>query len=95
MKDQESMEKILKENEIDVVISAVGGANILDQLTLVRAMKTVGTIKVKEEFFLFLFFPSKKIKIKVWNTFTTRAIIQSLWAMSRSVPYYFSITRSC
>lgn len=45
MKDQESMEKILKENEIDVVISAVGGANILDQLTLVRAMKTVGTIK--------------------------------------------------
>lgn len=45
MKDQESMEKILKDNEIDVVISAVGGANILDQLTLVRAMKTVGTIK--------------------------------------------------
>lgn len=40
------MEKILKEHEIDIVISAVGGANILDQLTLIEAIKTVGTIKV-------------------------------------------------
>lgn len=41
------MEKILKEHEIDVVISLVGGAKILDQLTLIEAMKTSGTIKVK------------------------------------------------
>ncbi|KAE9454382.1 hypothetical protein C3L33_13722, partial [Rhododendron williamsianum] len=45
MKDEELMEKILKENEIDIVISAVGGQNILDQLNLVRAIKSVGTIK--------------------------------------------------
>ncbi|GFZ00314.1 hypothetical protein Acr_13g0017130 [Actinidia rufa] len=38
--DQEFMEKILKENEIDIVISAVGGGNILNQLTLVRAIKS-------------------------------------------------------
>ncbi|XAR55848.1 Leucoanthocyanidin reductase [Bertholletia excelsa] len=43
--DQEFMEKLLKEREIDVVISVVGGANILDQLTLIRAIKAVGTIK--------------------------------------------------
>ncbi|XP_057510488.1 leucoanthocyanidin reductase-like isoform X1 [Actinidia eriantha] len=43
--DQEFMEKILKENEIDIVISAVGGGSILNQLTLVRAIKAVGTIK--------------------------------------------------
>ncbi|KAG5521479.1 hypothetical protein RHGRI_033892 [Rhododendron griersonianum] len=47
MKDEELMEKILKENEIDIVISAVGGQNILDQLNLVRAIKSVGTIKKK------------------------------------------------
>ncbi|KAF7123818.1 hypothetical protein RHSIM_Rhsim12G0081500 [Rhododendron simsii] len=45
MKDEELMEKILKENQIDIVISAVGGKNILDQLNLVRAIKSVGTIK--------------------------------------------------
>lgn len=44
--DKEFMEKILKEHEIDIVISAVGGANILDQLTLIEAIKSVGTIKV-------------------------------------------------
>lgn len=49
MKDEELMEKILKENEIDIVISAVGGQNILDQLNLVRAIKSVGTIKVKKK----------------------------------------------
>ncbi|KAE8100771.1 hypothetical protein FH972_018631 [Carpinus fangiana] len=43
--DKEFMEKILKEHEIDIVISAVGGGNILDQLTLIEAIKTVGTIK--------------------------------------------------
>ena len=41
------MEKILREHEIDIVISAVGGENILDQLTLIEAIKTIGTIKVK------------------------------------------------
>ena len=46
--DKEAMEKILKEHEIDVVISAVGGANILDQLILLEAMKNVGTVKVWE-----------------------------------------------
>ncbi len=45
--DKEFMEKILKEHQIDIVISAVGGGNILDQLTLIEAIKTVGTIKVK------------------------------------------------
>ncbi|GMY18290.1 leucoanthocyanidin reductase-like [Fagus crenata] len=43
--DKEFMEKILKEHQIDIVISAVGGGNILDQLTLIEAIKTVGTIK--------------------------------------------------
>jgi leucoanthocyanidin reductase len=41
------MEKILKVHEIDVVISAVGGGNVLDQLALVEAIKAVGTIKVE------------------------------------------------
>ncbi|KAK9705055.1 hypothetical protein RND81_07G030400 [Saponaria officinalis] len=45
MNDKETMERILKENEIEVVISVVGGANILDQLSLVEAIKSVGTIK--------------------------------------------------
>lgn len=45
--DKEFMEKILREHEIDIVISAVGGENILDQLTLIEAIKTIGTIKVK------------------------------------------------
>lgn len=40
------MEKILKEHEIDIVISAVGGEKVLDQLTLVEAIKAVGTVKV-------------------------------------------------
>ncbi|PKI60508.1 hypothetical protein CRG98_019162 [Punica granatum] len=39
------MEKILREHEIDVVVSAVGGGNILDQLILVEAIKAVGCIK--------------------------------------------------
>ncbi|GAB2297068.1 Leucoanthocyanidin [Dionaea muscipula] len=43
--DKEWMEKVLKENDIDVVISAVGGGNILDQLPLVQAIYSVGTVK--------------------------------------------------
>ncbi|XP_071927880.1 leucoanthocyanidin reductase-like [Coffea arabica] len=43
--DQEFMEKTLKEHEIDIVISAVGGGNLLEQVILIRAMKAVGTIK--------------------------------------------------
>lgn len=43
--DREGMEKILRENEIDIVISAVGGESIVDQFPLVEAMKNVGTIK--------------------------------------------------
>lgn len=44
--DRTFMEKILKDHEVDVVISAVGGDSILDQLTLVDAIKAVGTIEV-------------------------------------------------
>ncbi|XAR65386.1 Leucoanthocyanidin reductase [Bertholletia excelsa] len=43
--DQEFMERILRENEIEIVISAVGGENILHQLTLVHAIQAVGTVK--------------------------------------------------
>lgn len=44
--DKALMEKLLREHEIEVVISAVGGATILDQITLVEAIQAVGTIKV-------------------------------------------------
>jgi leucoanthocyanidin reductase len=40
------MEQKLKEYGIEVVISVIGGPNILDQLTLVEAVKAVGTVKV-------------------------------------------------
>ena len=53
MGDRNFIEKLLKENEVDVVISAVGGDSILDQLTLVEAIKAVRTVKVS--FFLFYF----------------------------------------
>lgn len=43
--DKELMEKILKEHEIEIVISAVGGEQVMDQLTLIEAIKAVGTIK--------------------------------------------------
>lgn len=43
--DRENMEKILKDHEIDIVISAVGGANVLDQVALVEAIKAAGTVK--------------------------------------------------
>ncbi|KAF2318130.1 hypothetical protein GH714_041483 [Hevea brasiliensis] len=42
---KEKMEKILKEHKIEIVISAVGGEKILDQLPLVEAIKAVGTVK--------------------------------------------------
>ncbi|XP_050151237.1 leucoanthocyanidin reductase-like isoform X2 [Malus sylvestris] len=43
--DQDSMEKVLKEHKIEVVVSVVGGARILDQLILLEAIKAVGTVK--------------------------------------------------
>ncbi|XP_058078610.1 leucoanthocyanidin reductase-like [Magnolia sinica] len=43
--DRDFMEKTLKDLKIDVVISAVGEASILDQLTLVDAIQTLGTVK--------------------------------------------------
>lgn len=49
------MEEMLRKHEIDIVISAVGGDSILDQLALVQAMKSVGTIKVNlYNIFIFL-----------------------------------------
>ncbi|XP_050224837.1 leucoanthocyanidin reductase-like [Mercurialis annua] len=43
--DKEKIEKILKIYKIDIVISAVGGASILEQANLLDAIKAVGTIK--------------------------------------------------
>ncbi|MCL7041163.1 hypothetical protein MKW94_012390 [Papaver nudicaule] len=43
--DQNFMEKLLKDYKIEVVISAVGGGNILDQVTLIHAIRSVGTVK--------------------------------------------------
>ncbi|KAF8040206.1 hypothetical protein BT93_B2440 [Corymbia citriodora subsp. variegata] len=43
--DRSLVESILREHEIEIVISAVGGGDILDQLTLVEAIKAVGTVK--------------------------------------------------
>ncbi|KAI4373303.1 hypothetical protein MLD38_011439 [Melastoma candidum] len=43
--DKEFMEKLLRDYEIEIVISAVGGENVLDQMNLVEAIKAVGTIK--------------------------------------------------
>lgn len=40
------MEKTLRDYEIDIVISAVGARNLMDQLVLVEAMKSAKTIKV-------------------------------------------------
>lgn len=46
---------MLRKYEIDIIISAVGGDSILDQLSLVQAMKSVGTIKVNlYNIFIFL-----------------------------------------
>ncbi|XP_030550840.1 leucoanthocyanidin reductase-like [Rhodamnia argentea] len=43
--DKSLMEAILEEHEIEIVISAVGGEQILDQLSLVEAIKAVRTVK--------------------------------------------------
>ncbi|GAB4828912.1 leucoanthocyanidin [Ancistrocladus abbreviatus] len=43
--EKELMEKIIKDNEIDVVISAVGGEKVMDQLPLIDAIRAVGTVK--------------------------------------------------
>ncbi|WVY98522.1 hypothetical protein V8G54_030673 [Vigna mungo] len=43
--NKDFVEKILKEYEIDIVISAIGAKSLLDQLVLVEAMKSVKTIK--------------------------------------------------
>ncbi|RRT49923.1 hypothetical protein B296_00041774 [Ensete ventricosum] len=40
------MEKTLRENNIHVVISAVGGESILDQLSLLDAIQAAGTVKL-------------------------------------------------
>ncbi|KAG5522627.1 hypothetical protein RHGRI_034696 [Rhododendron griersonianum] len=45
IRDRDSLGKVLKEYEIEVVISAVGGGCILDQLVLVDAIKGAGTVK--------------------------------------------------
>lgn len=45
--DKEVIEELLKEHEIDIVISTVGGAYILNQLPLVEAIKAAGTVKVR------------------------------------------------
>ncbi|GKU95043.1 hypothetical protein SLEP1_g8452 [Rubroshorea leprosula] len=43
--DREFTEKLMREHKIEVVISAIGGDSILDQLHLIDAIKNVGTIK--------------------------------------------------
>ncbi|XP_062157903.1 leucoanthocyanidin reductase-like [Alnus glutinosa] len=45
IEDRDLLEKILKEHKIEVVISAIGGDRISDQLILVDAIKAVGTVK--------------------------------------------------
>lgn len=45
--NKDFVQKILKEYEIDIVISAIGAESMLDQLILVEAMKSVKTIKVR------------------------------------------------
>ncbi|KAK3406458.1 leucoanthocyanidin reductase [Eucalyptus grandis] len=43
--DKATMEKMLKDHKIEIVISTIGGESILEQLVLVEAIKSVGTIK--------------------------------------------------
>ena len=45
MDDEDLVEKFLRELKIEIVISAVGGKNILGQLKLVEVIKAIGTIK--------------------------------------------------
>ncbi|KAE8657466.1 Leucoanthocyanidin reductase [Hibiscus syriacus] len=44
-KDKELMVKLLKEHHIEIVISTVGGERVLDQLCLVEAISSAGTVK--------------------------------------------------
>ncbi|THU66844.1 hypothetical protein C4D60_Mb05t18490 [Musa balbisiana] len=44
--DKNFMEKTLRDNNIHVVISAVGGESILDQLCLIDAIQAAGTVKL-------------------------------------------------
>ena len=41
------VEKLLRSHGIEVVISVMGGANILDQFGLIKAIKAAGTVKVR------------------------------------------------
>ncbi|XVF53951.1 hypothetical protein PTKIN_Ptkin05aG0141700 [Pterospermum kingtungense] len=43
--DKELMEKVLREYKIEVVISAVGGESISDQITLIETIQNVDTVK--------------------------------------------------
>ncbi|MQM04442.1 hypothetical protein Taro_037239 [Colocasia esculenta] len=43
--DMETMERTLRELGIEVVISVLGGRNLLDQLPLIEAAKAAGTVK--------------------------------------------------
>ncbi|XP_057952521.1 leucoanthocyanidin reductase-like [Malania oleifera] len=45
IKDREFVEKLIREQEIEVVISAVGGDSISDQLTLVQAIQACPTVQ--------------------------------------------------
>lgn len=54
--EKEMMEKLLREHNIEVVICATGGGNILDQIALIEAIKSVGTIKVNLSNYLFQLF---------------------------------------
>jgi hypothetical protein len=40
------VETALRAHDVEVVISVMGGANILDQLRLIDAIRTAGTVKV-------------------------------------------------
>ncbi|XP_072990603.1 leucoanthocyanidin reductase-like [Typha latifolia] len=45
VKGKDVIERKLREHNIEVVISVMGGPNILDQLSLIDAIKSVGTVK--------------------------------------------------
>ncbi|KAJ6847136.1 putative leucoanthocyanidin reductase [Iris pallida] len=45
VEDSELIEKKLREHKIEVVISVTGGDNVLDQLCLVKAIRSAGTVK--------------------------------------------------
>jgi hypothetical protein len=41
------VETALREHGVEVVISVTGGANILDQISLIDAIRAAGTVKVR------------------------------------------------